>query len=381
MSWKRVFYAFFIIVVAGISALSGAVAGGIAVYSAMQANTSQQATSAPPTLSPEQKPIQFTRTEIESSITDAVDKIGPTVVTVVSIIPGELGFFGRTPDQTVTGSGVIISLNGYIITNNHVVEAAKVVNVILADGTTLEAQIVGTDIFSDLAVLFTQQKLPAVAILGNSDTLKPGETVIAIGSPLGDFVNTVTVGVVSALGRSLDTSKGYQMENLVQTDAAINQGNSGGPLVNIAGEVVGINTLVVRGSGYGSTIAEGLGFAIPANTALAIAEQIIAKGYVARPYLGIRWQAITPRLATAYNLPVDWGIFVSEVVSGGPADRGGVLYGDIITQIGDISLDEDNSYVNALFFHEPGEAVSLKVVRGLQVIDIQVTLGETSSGN
>jgi 2-alkenal reductase len=194
-------------------------------------------------------------------------------------------------------------------------------------------------------------------------------------------VNTVTVGVVSALGRSLDTSKGYQMENLVQTDAAINQGNSGGPLVNIAGEVVGINTLVVRGSGYGSTIAEGLGFAIPANSALAIAEQIISKGYVARPYLGIRWQAITPRLAAAYNLPVDWGIFVSEVTPGGPADSGGVLYGDIITKIGDISLDEDSSYVNALFIHEPGEVITLKVVRGMQVIDIQVTLGETNLGN
>jgi 2-alkenal reductase len=381
MSWKRVFYAFFIIVIAGISALSGAIAGGIAVYSALSLNPPQPVTSAPPTLSHEQDIIQLSRTEFDSSITEAVDRIGPAVVTVVSVIPGELGFFGRAPDQTVTGSGVIISHDGYIITNNHVVEAAKVVNVILADGTTLQAQIVGTDIFSDLAVLSTQENLPSVAILGNSDTLKPGETVIAIGSPLGDFVNTVTVGVVSALGRSLDTSKGYQMENLVQTDAAINQGNSGGPLVNIAGEVVGINTLVVRGSGYGSTIAEGLGFAIPANSALAIAEQIISKGYVARPYLGIRWQAITPRLAAAYNLPVDWGIFVSEVTPGGPADSGGVLYGDIITKIGDISLDEDSSYVNALFIHEPGEVITLKVVRGMQVIDIQVTLGETNLGN
>jgi 2-alkenal reductase len=381
MSWKRVLYAFFIVVVAGISALSGAIAGGIAVYSAIRANTSQPVTVAPPTLPTEQTSIQISRTEIESSITGAVDRIGPAVVTVVSVIPGELGFFGRAPDQTVTGSGVIISLDGYIITNNHVVESAKMVNIILADGTTLEAQIVGSDVFSDLAVLYTQENLPAVAVLGNSDTLKPGETVIAIGSPLGNFVNTVTVGVVSALGRSLDTGKGYQMENLIQTDAAINQGNSGGPLVNIAGEIVGINTLVVRGSGYGSTIAEGLGFAIPANTALAIAKQIISKGYVSRPNLGIHWQAITPRLAATYNLPVEWGIFVSEVVPGGPAHRGGVVYGDIITQIGDILLDEDSSYVNALFSHEPGETIPLKIVRGMQLIDIQVTLGETNTGN
>lgn len=381
MSWKRVLYAFFIVVVAGISALGGAIAGGIAVYSALSTNTSQAVTSTPATLPPEPNTIQFSNTEIESSITAAVDKIGPAVVTVVSVIPGELGFFGRGPDQTVTGSGVIISYDGYIITNNHVVEGAKSVTIILADGNTLEAQIIGTDVFSDLAVLHTQENLPALANLGNSDTLKPGETVIAIGSPLGDFVNTVTVGVVSALGRSLDTGKGYQMENLVQTDAAINQGNSGGPLVNIAGEVVGINTLVVRGSGYGSTIAEGLGFAIPANTALAIAEQIISKGYVARPYLGVRWQAITPRLAAAYNLPVEWGIFVSEVMSGGPADQGGVLQGDIITQIGDIPLDENSSYVNALFVHQPGETITLKVVRNMQRIEIQVTLGETKVGN
>jgi 2-alkenal reductase len=383
MSWKRVVYAFFIVVVAGISALGGAIAGGIAVYSALSQNTSQaqQVTIAPTTPPPNPDTIQFSNTEIESSITAAVDKIGPAVVTVVSVIPGELGFFGRTPDQTVTGSGVIISYDGYILTNNHVVEDASFVNIILADGNTLEAQITGIDVFSDLAVLHTQENLPAVANLGNSDTLKPGETVIAIGSPLGDFVNTVTVGVVSALGRSLDTGKGYQMENLVQTDAAINQGNSGGPLVNIAGDVVGINTLVVRGSGYGSTIAEGLGFAIPANTALAIAEQIISKGYVSRPYLGVRWQAITPRMASAYNLPVEWGIFVSEVMSGGPADRGGVLYGDIITQIGDTQLDENSSYVNALFVHEPGETVTLKVVRNMQMIELQVTLGETKIGN
>lgn len=381
MSWKRVLYAFFIVVVAGISALGGAIAGGIAVYSALSTNSSQAVSSTPATLPPKPNTIQFSNTEIESSITAAVDKIGPAVVTVVSVIPGELGFFGRGPDQTVTGSGVIISYDGYIITNNHVVEGAKSVTIILADGNTLEAQIIGTDVFSDLAVLHTQENLPALANLGNSDTLKPGETVIAIGSPLGDFVNTVTVGVVSALGRSLDTGKGYQMENLVQTDAAINQGNSGGPLVNIAGEVVGINTLVVRGSGYGSTIAEGLGFAIPANTALAIAEQIISKGYVARPYLGVRWQAITPRLAAAYNLPVEWGIFVSEVMSGGPADQGGVLQGDIITQIGDIPLDENSSYVNALFVHQPGETITLKVVRNMQRIEIQVTLGETKVGN
>ena len=380
MSRNRVYYTLLIIIVAGISALSGAVAGGIAVYSFLSSNVPQPIISAPPTLPPEQKTTPVSNIGIENSITESVNKIGPAVVTVVSIVPGQRGIFGRAPDQVVTGSGVVISNDGYIITNNHVVEDAKAVSIILADGTTTAVQIIGTDVFSDLAVLLTEDNLTTIAPLGNSDTLKPGETVIAIGSPLGDFVNTVTVGVVSALGRSLDTGKGYHMENLIQTDAAINQGNSGGPLVNVFGEVVGINTLVIRGSGYGSTIAEGLGFAIPANTAHAVAEQIITKGYVARPFLGIRWQAITPRLSATYNLPVEWGIFVSEVMPGGPADLGGVLYGDIITQIGEISLDEDSSYVNALFSHSPGVSITLKVIRGVQEIDIQVLLGETNTG-
>ena len=380
MSRNRVYYTLLIIIVAGISALSGAVAGGISVYSFLSFNSPQPIISAPQTLPPDQISIPVSNIGIENSITESVNRIGPAVVTVVSVVPGQRGFFGRAPDQTVTGSGVVISNDGYIITNNHVVEDAKAVSIILADGTTSAVQIIGTDIFSDLAVLLADDNLTTIAPLGNSDTLKPGETVIAIGSPLGDFVNTVTVGVVSALGRSLDTGYGYYMENLIQTDAAINQGNSGGPLVNVAGEVVGINTLVVRGSGYGNTITEGLGFAIPANTAQAVAEQIISNGYVARPYLGIRWQAITPRLAATYNLPVEWGIFVSEVMPGGPADLGGVLYGDIITKIGEIPLDEDSSYVNALFTHSPGVLITLQVIRGNQEIDIQVLLGETNTG-
>ena len=209
----------------------------------------------------------------------------------------------------------------------------------------------GTDQYADLAVLKTDGKVTAIAVLGNSDNLKPGETVIAIGSPLGDFKNTVTVGVVSATGRSIDTGNGYQIENLIQTDAAINQGNSGGPLVNLAGEVIGINTLVVRNSSSGS-VAEGLGFAIPVNTARAVAEQIMQKGYFARPYLGVSWQAITPNIAARYNLPVEWGAYVTDVVSGGPANKAGIQSGDIITRIGDITMDESHSYINALFLHK-----------------------------
>lgn len=302
------------------------------------------------------------------------------MVTVLGTVPGGQSFFGRLPDQQVSGSGVIISADGYILTNNHVVEDAEQIVVLSADGTDLPAEVVGTDIFSDLAVLKAQGALPAVANLGNSDTLKPGETVIAIGSPLGDFVNSVTVGVISATGRALDTGNGYRMEDLVQTDAAIDQGNSGGPLVNLAGEVIGINTLIVRGSGMGSAVAEGLGFAIPANTVRVVAEQIIPQDYVARPFLGVRWQTVTPRLARAYDLPTQWGAFVTEVVQDGPAAEAGLHQGDIITRIGAVELDEEHSYINALFASAPGDRVAIRIVRGLESLELEVTLGETRVG-
>ena len=145
-------------------------------------------------------------------------------------LPGQTTFFGPTGDQTVSGSGFFISDKGYVLTNNHVVEGTKEVSIVLSDGTEEKASVVGTDIYSDIAVLKASGKVPAVASLGNSDVLDPGESVIAIGSPLGNFKNTVTVGVVSATGRSIDTGNGYQIEDLIQTDAAINHGNSGGPL-------------------------------------------------------------------------------------------------------------------------------------------------------
>jgi 2-alkenal reductase len=187
----------------------------------------------------------------------------------------------------------------------------------------------------------------------------------------------VTVGVVSATGRSIDTGLGYQIEGLIQTDAAINEGNSGGPLVNLAGEVIGINTLVVRGSG---TVAEGLGFAIPINTAQAVAEQILQKGYVPHPYLGIQWQAITPNIAARYHLPAEWGVYVTDVTANSPASKAGLQQSDIITGVGGVTLDETHSYLNTLFLHQPGEQVTLDIVRGRQTIQVQVTLGESSSG-
>jgi serine protease Do len=383
ISWKRILYAVFLVLFAGAASLCGAVFGGVAVYQALHTQVAAslpvptQAVVAAPASSQKQDLVVNT-TEIETTITQAVQTVRSTVVTVVGTVPGQNTFFGPTGDQTVSGSGIFISDQGYILTNNHVVDGVQDVSVVLSDGTTQKASIVGTDKYSDLAVLKVAGNVPAVATLGNSDVLNPGETVIAIGSPLGDFKNTVTVGVVSATGRSIDTGDGYQIENLIQTDAAINQGNSGGPLLNLAGQVIGINTLVVRSTGTGA-VAEGLGFAIPVNTARTISEQIIQKGYVSRPYLGIQWQAITPRIAAFYNLPVQWGVYISDVSANSPAAKANIQTGDIITKVGNITLDETNSYINTLFQYNPGDQVTIELVRNNKTLQVQVTLGEATS--
>jgi 2-alkenal reductase len=381
MTLKRTFYLLLVVVIAGVSALIGAAAGGMAVYQAVgKTQTANPIQSILPSSNTSLNPnetLAIKSTDVETAVTQSVQKVGPAVVTIVGTIPGQITFFGQTGDATVSGSGVFISDQGYILTNNHVVENTKEVYIVLSDGKQEKAAIVGTDIYADLAVLKTDSKVPAVATLGNSDLLNPGESVIAIGSPLGNFKNTVTVGVVSATGRSIDTGNGYQIEDLIQTDAAINHGNSGGPLMNLAGEVIGINTLVVRNTNSGD-VAEGLGFAVPVNTARAVAEQIIQKGYFSRPYMGIRFQQVTPNVAAAYNLPVQWGVYVTEVANGGPASTAGLQQGDIIFKIGNVAIDETHSYINALFNFKPGDQVTVSAMRGNQQVDLNITLGESS---
>jgi serine protease Do len=383
MNWKRVFYAVFVFVIAIGAALIGAVAGGIAVYQAMGQQQSSSLPAASPeveaaTISSENQALAVSSTDIETAVTQAVENTGPAVVTVVGTIPGQRTRFGMTGESTVSGSGVFISEDGYILTNNHVIEDAQTITVILADGSEQAATLVGTDLYSDLAVLQAAGDVPAAAVMGNSDALSQGETVIAIGSPLGEFMNTVTVGVVSATGRSIDTGLGYQIEDLIQTDAAINSGNSGGPLLNLAGEVIGINTLVVRDSSSG-TVAEGLGFAIPINTARAVAEQIIEKGYFSRPYLGISWQSITPRIAAVYRLPAEYGVYITQVAENSSASQAGLEPGDIITGVGETALDATHAYINTLFQYSAGDTVALTVIRDNQPLQVEVTLGEAES--
>ena len=252
MNTNKMLYLVLVVVVAAVSAVGGAFAGGSTVYNLMKSQlvTQQAAIEPAPTNTPLPLPTagQITQNPAaQINIAATVERVGPAVVTVVGISNVQ-SFSGRSIEQDVSGSGVIISDQGYILTNNHVIEDTQRLSVILANGEELPAEIVSTDTYADLAVLKADGVMPAVASFGNSDQLRPGETVIAIGSPLGTFKNTVTVGVISATGRSIETSEGYQMEDLIQTDAAINPGNSGGPLVDLNGNIIGINTMVVRGN-------------------------------------------------------------------------------------------------------------------------------------
>lgn len=380
MTMKRTLYILLVMAVAGVSGLTGATVGGYTIYKAIQQRSSLPAPIQqilPANNTDPNQTIVLNNTDIETAITKSVQHVGPAVVTVVGKVPGKVTIFGSTGDQTVSGSGFFITDQGYILTNNHVVEGTKEVSIVLSDGTEQKAALVGTDPHSDIAVLKTEGEVPAVATLGNSDVLDPGESVIAIGSPLGNFKNTVTVGVVSATGRSIDTGNGYQIEDLIQTDAAINHGNSGGPLVDLAGEVIGINTLVVRNSGMGD-VAEGLGFAIPVNTAQVISQQIIQKGYFSRPYMGINFQPINPDIAAQYNLPAKWGVYITKVADNSPASEASLKEGDIITKVGEVTIDESHSYVNTLFTFKPGDQIMLNVVRDGKNTQMQITLGESS---
>jgi S1-C subfamily serine protease len=348
-----------------LGAVVGGVTGGLIARSTLQAQT---ASSAAKPNSASIVSAASTRATGDSNqiVVAAVKRVGPAVVTVVNTMPQQqvFGFFGDSVQQPkASGSGVIISPQGYIVTNNHVVDGYQTLHVIYADGTTVPAELVGTDQFADLAVIKVSGAVPAVAELGDSDNLQIGEAVIAIGNPLGDFKNTVTFGVISGLDRTLGIDQGTSYEKMIQTDAAINQGNSGGPLVNLSGQIVGINTAIVRGNSSSSAVAEGLGFSIPSKTVSSIASQLISKGYVERPYLGVRWQLISPEIAQANNLPMEWGVYVQAVVASATADQAGVQRGDIITKIGTEAISDINGFANLLNHHKVGDNVSIEVWR------------------
>jgi len=364
-----------------VGTVGGALGGGaVAWFAVSRARPTVVSVEKPVAASPVvQPPTTQLRLETTSAVVQAVAQVRPAVVTVINTQKQQqvFSFWGRQFIQPKSsGSGVIISKDGYILTNNHVIENQDSLQVVFANGDKATARLIGADPYADSAVIKVDVPVPAVAEFGDSSALQSGETVIAIGSALGDFKNTVTEGVVSATGRSLDTGNGFSLEGLIQTDAAINHGNSGGPLVNVLGQVIGINTAIVRSDNSSGDVAEGLGFAIPSNMVKSVADQIIQKGYVSRPYLGIRYVTITPEVAGANGLSIDWGVYVKGVDGGSPAEKAGLRAGDIITDIGADKISADLSYTNALLHHQPGERATLKVWRNDKSISLDVTFGE-----
>lgn len=271
--------------------------------------------------------------------------------------------------QFSLGSGVIVSTQGYILTNNHVVEAADEIEVALADGRKAAAKVVGTDAETDLAVIkITLPNLPAIT-LGRLEQSKVGDVVLAIGNPFG-VGQTVTLGIVSALGRNhlgINT-----FENFIQTDAAINPGNSGGALIDTNGNLLGINTAIYSRSG-GSL---GIGFAIPVTTVKMVMDSIISTGHVVRGWIGVEPQDITPELAESFGLSQKAGVIIAGVLRGGPADKAGMRPGDILAAVNDKPVTDTTEMLNLIAQLEPGKKAQIMVVRKNERTALDITVGK-----
>jgi len=328
----------------------------------------------------------------EQSVIRVFKNVSPSVVHVSTIQYYRDMFFFRVVPQEGTGSGFIISQDGYILTNNHVVQGAQEITVRLAGGDEYPAQLVGTDQLTDLAVLrITGVDIAPewVAPLGDSDALQVGQRAIAIGNPFG-LDSTVTEGVVSALNRPVNTED-TSFDNMIQTDASINPGNSGGPLIDSSGNVIGINTVILSRSGG----SQGIGFAIPINSARKVIDDLIQYGGVRRPQLGFTGLTLYPDLANFLKLPVNYGVLVQEVQPGSAADKAGMrggrdmrtfgdpfrrfsLYidGDIIIEFNGEKVTEIARLADEIHRMELGTQVSLAVMRGGQRVDLTMTLSE-----
>jgi serine protease Do len=342
--------------------------------------------SADPTATPDAGVSPTSTAEPRSSvpagypdIASVVERVAPAVVQIIATTQTP-NVFGQSVDSTSQGSGVFFSEEGYILTNNHVVEDATSVRVILASRERVDAEIIGTDPTTDLAVLKIDPEEVedlTIAILGDTDAMRIGDWVLAIGSPLG-FQGTVTVGIISAKGRSLQVEQNApSLNDLVQTDAVINPGNSGGPLLNLAGEVIGINTAIIRGTIGNNQEAEGIGFSVSMGTAIPVSEQLIAKGRVVRPRVGVQIVDVNPVTASERGLSVDEGVLVLTVIPGGPADRAGIEVDDVIVLVDDIPVSSTTELVRLLLTdYVVGDTVTMAVVRSAVTLSFDMTLAE-----
>lgn len=316
-----------------------------------------------------------------SAIIDVVKKVSPAVVSI-STTRNIRDFFGDLITRQGGGTGFIITSDGLIVTNKHVVDdAAAEYTVFLADGRNFNPKILAKDPFQDLAILKIEASSLPVVELGDSDRLAVGEWVVAIGNALAQFENTVTVGVISAKERQIEAGGAAapeRLEGLLQTDAAINSGNSGGPLLNLKGQVVGVTAVAAKG------VAEGIGFAIPVNAVKNSINQVKKTGKITRPYLGVRYIPITKEIAKLNDLPVDFGALVASgdtrgetgVLPNSPAAKAGIKEGDIITHIRGDRIDENHSLARLLSNYNVGDEVELTVVRDGREFKVKIKLEE-----
>ena len=307
-----------------------------------------------------------------SAVLTAVEKVMPATVKIQSTINGVLG------SEQGTGSGFIFDPDGWILTNRHVVQDADQISVTLNDGRSFDGEIYGIDTLTDLAIVHIDATGLPAAPLGSSAALEPGQLAIAIGNPLGTYDNTVTTGVVSGLGRQIQANDASQqtaetLNNLIQTDAAINPGNSGGPLINSAGQVIGVNTAV-------NADAQGIGFAIPIDVAEPILEQALNGEELVRPWIGVYYSLVTPAVAEQEGLPSDYGALIGSasgeaVFPGSPAEDAGLQAGDIIVEVDGTRVDVDHDLSTLILPHAPGDTITLRILRGNTTTNVDVTLG------
>ncbi|MBR6951892.1 MAG: trypsin-like peptidase domain-containing protein, partial [Oscillospiraceae bacterium] len=283
-------------------------------------------------------------------------------------------YFGYQSTAAASGSGFIITSDGYIVTNYHVIENSNSITVTLYDGTAYEATVVGYDESNDLAVLKVEAAGLTPVVLGDSDNLNVGDSVLAIGNPLGELTFSLTAGAVSALNREVTLSRNVTM-NLIQTDCAINAGNSGGALFNMYGEVIGITNAKYSSSGSSTEASiDNIGFAIPINSVRSLIDQIIEKGYVTKPYIGVSISTVTEEIQS-YGLPA--GASVQTVTEGAPAAQAGLQVNDIITAANGQEITSSQDLVNVVGACEPGDILDLTVYRSGETITVKVTVGET----
>jgi S1-C subfamily serine protease len=304
----------------------------------------------------------------EDVLVNAVDKVGKSVVNIASVRMLQDQLFRVFPVEGV-GSGVVIDEKGYILTNNHVIDDAERLKVTLTDGRVLRGRVVGNDEVTDLAVIKVEaeQPLPA-AELGNSDDLKAGQIVVAIGNPFGLTGGpAVTAGIISSLNRSIQARTGVL--ELIQTDAAINPGNSGGPLVNTKGQVIAINTANMP-------YAQGIGFAVPVNTAKSILKELIEKGRVTRPWIGVASMKVTPQLARYYGLPATEGALIAQVEPYSPADDAGLRKGDIIEGIDGSRVENPTQIASHVRKKQVNDRLTLTVNRYGRQLQVPVQVDE-----